>query len=274
MAEVKVQSELTSKKIMKKGMLLLSAVLLVTLVSISQGQETKKGKQEIDFEVTADFFSKYILRGQNLDDDPVFQSGISASYKGLTALVWGNLELTNINGNSGDFSEVDYLLGYSGTMPGMEGVDYSVGIIYYDFPGTRTKDTTEIYWGLNFDLPLTPSITVYHDVDEAEGTYISFAVAHSIEKIAELGPDTPIGMEIGASLGWGSGSYNKYWWGTDQSKLNDLAFSVSFPIEIGGWTVAPGLNYVTLLSDDIRATDAYGTDSDFFFAGVSLSKRF
>jgi hypothetical protein len=248
--------------------------LIVGLSMLVCGTGVVFGERIVDFEVTADFFSKYIWRGQNLDDDPVFQSGISASYKGLIASVWGNLELTNINGNSGDFSEVDYSLGYSGTMPGMEGVDYSVGISYYDFPGTRTKDTTELYWGLNFDLPLTPSIMVYHDVDEAEGTYISFAVAHSIEKIAELGPDTPIGMEIGASLGWGSGSYNKYYWGTDQSKLNDLAFSVSFPIEIGGLTVAPGLNYVTLLSDDIRATDTYGTDSDFFFAGVSLSKSF
>lgn len=41
-----------------------------------------------------------------------------------------------------------------------------------------------------------------------------------------------------------------------------------------GWTVAPSPNYVTLVSDDIRAIDIYGTDSDFFFVGVSLSKSF
>jgi hypothetical protein len=157
---------------------------------------------------------------------------------------------------------------------GIKGVGYSVGVIYYDFPGTTTKDTTEIYWGFNFDLPLSPSITVFHDVDEAEGSYVVLAVGHSIEKIAELSPNMPVGMEIGASLGWGSCSYNKYYWGTDQSKLNDLAFSVSFPTEIAGWAVAPSLNYVTLVSDDIRATDIYGTDSDFFFVGVSFSKSF
>ena len=232
------------------------------------------GESEVDFEVTADFFSKYILRGQNLDDDPVFQPGLSVSYKGLTAAIWGNLELTNINGNSGDFSELDYSLDYSGVLPGMERIGYSVGVIYYDFPGTTTKDTTEVYAGLSFDLPLKPSVTFFHDVDEAEGTYVSLAVAYSAERIAELGKDMPLGMEIGASLGWGSGSYNKYYWGTDQSKLNDLTLSVSFPMEIGGWTVAPSLNYVTLVSDDIRATDAYGTDSDFFFVGVSFSKSF
>ena len=250
------------------------AYLITCLCVFMCGARTVTAGDKIDFEITADFFCKYIWRGQNLSDDPVFQPGLSAGYKGLTAAIWGNLELTNINGNSGDFSEVDYSLDYSGEVPNIEGIGYSVGVIYYDFPGTAVKDTTEVYCGLNFDLPLNPSITVYHDVDEAEGSYVSLALGHSIEKIAELGPDLPVGMEIGASLGWGSGSYNKYYWGTDQSKLNDLAFSVSFPVEIAGWTVAPSLNYITLLSDDIRDTDAYGTDSDFFFAGISLSKSF
>ncbi len=248
--------------------------LIVCLYFFTCGTRAVIAEDKIDFEITADYFGKYIWRGQNLSDDPVFQTGISAGYKSLTAAIWGNLELTNINGNSGDFSEVDYSLDYSGAIPGIEGVGYCVGVIYYDFPGTTVKDTTEIYWGLNFDLPLSPSITVYHDVDEAEGSYVSLAFGHSIEKVAELGPDLPVGMEIGASLGWGSSSYNKYCWGTDQSKLNDLTFSVSFPIEIVGWTVAPSLNYITLLSDDIRDTDVYGTDSDFFFAGISLSKSF
>ena len=237
------------------------------------GGEVVFADKRIEFEITADFFSKYIWRGQNLSDDPVFQPGLSAAYGNLTFGIWGNLELTNINGNSGDFSEIDYSLDYSAALPGMEGLGYSIGVIYYDFPGTTTKDTTELYWGLNFDLPANPSITVYHDVDEAEGTYVSLAVSHGIEEILTLA-GAPVAMEIGASLGWGSGSYNKYYWGTDQSKLNDLAFSVAFPFEVKGWTVTPSLNYVTLVSDDIRDTDTYGTDSDFFFAGVGVSKKF
>ncbi len=174
--------------------------LIVSLTLLVCGTESVFGESEVDFEVTADFFSKYILRGQNLDDDPVFQPGLSVSYRDLTAAIWGNLELTNINGNRGDFSELDYSLDYSGVLPGMERIGYSVGVIYYDFPGTTTKDTTELYWGLNFDLPLNPSVTVYHDVDEAEGTYVSLAAAHSIEKIAELNPDIPIGMGYALEL--------------------------------------------------------------------------
>ena len=234
---------------------------------------TALGEDGIDFEVTVDFASKYIWRGQNLDDDAVFQPSIGAGYGDFTATIWGNLELTNMNGNS-DFSELDYSLDYSTAMPGIEGIGYSLGVIYYDFPGTATPDTTELYWALNFDLLLNPSVTVYHDMDEAEGTYVSLGIGHSFEQIAELTADVTVGMDVGASLGWGCGSYDKYYWGTDQSKLNDLALSICLPVVLGNCTLTPSLSYVTLLSDDIRDTDAYGTDSDFFVAGVGLSKRF
>ena len=253
---------------MKIRCLILGFVVLACSSSVSLAAE------EVDFEITADYFGKYIWRGQNLSDDSVFQPGLSIGYSNLTAGIWGNIDLTNINGNNGDFSEVDYSLDYSADFPGIEGLGYSIGTIYYDFPGTATKDTTEIYWGFNFNLPLNPSITVYHDIDEAEGSYVSLAVSQSFERICELSPDVPVGLDIGASLGWASGSYNKYYWGTDQSKLQDLAFSMAFPMKLSGWTIAPSFNYITLVSDDIRNTDVYGTDSDFFFTGIRLSKSF
>ncbi len=254
--------------------LLTGVILMVFLLCSAALADAHASDSGIDFELTADFFSKYVWRGQNYNDDPVFQPSISASYGGLTAAIWGSFDTTNYTGNSGDFYELDYSLDYSADLPGIEGVGYSIGVVYYDYPGSTIKDTTELYWGLNFDLPLSPSITVYHDVDEAEGSYVSLAFGHSIERIAELGSDVPVGMDIGASLGWGSGSYNKYYWGTDQSKMQDLTLSVSFPMDIAGWTLAPSLNYVTLLSDDIRATDTNRSESDYFFAGISFSKSF
>jgi hypothetical protein len=236
-------------------------------------------EDEISFELTTDYSGKYIWRGQNLSDDPVFQPGISATYGNFTAGIWGNLDLTNINDRNGNFLEMDYYLDWSDDLPDFEGISYSAGLIYYDFPGsyadsTRLPDTLEAYLGLNFDLPASPSITAYHDLDEAEGTYVSLGLGHSVEQVFEFSSDVPVAKDIGATLGWGSGSYNKYYWGTDQSKINDLVLSVSFPFEIEGLTITPSLNYVTLLSDDISDTDTYGTDSDFFFVGISLTKKF
>lgn len=45
-------------------------------------------------------------------------------------------------------------------------------------------------------------------------------------------------------------------------------------LELGKTKTEASLNYVTLVSDDIQATDIYGSDSDFFFVGISLSKSF
>jgi hypothetical protein len=233
--------------------------------------ESAMAEDDIEFGFSADYFTKYIWRGQNLTDGSVFQPGFSVGYKGFTASIWGNLEMTSVNDNSGEFTELDYTLDYTGAVPGIEGLSYSVGMIYYDFPNTAFEATTEIYWGFSLDAPFNPSITVYHDVDEVDGTYVSLGFGHSIEKIFELGPDLPVGMELGASLGWGSSAYNEAYWGVSGGKMQDLALSVSFPVDIGGWSLSPSLNYVTLLSDSIRDT---GADSDMFFAGVSLSKSF
>ncbi len=254
---------------MKSQNIIIHGVLVLVVLTA-----TVFAEGDLEFEFTSDFNGKYIWRGQNLDDDPVFQPGLSASYKGLTATIWGNLELTNINGNSGDFSELDYSIDYSGELPDVEDVGFSIGAIYYDLPGTTVPSTTELYWGFRLDTTLSPSITFYHDIDEADGLYISAGIGHSIEKILELGPETPVAMELGAGYGWGDSSYNKYYWGLSDSKANDLTLSASFPFEIGGWTVNPSINYVALVSSAIKKTNGYGTDDDLFFVGIGLSKGF
>ncbi len=254
---------------MKKVKLLMAVIGLVI-----SGTGATWGQDEVAIDFSADYFGKYIWRGQNLNDDNVFQPGVSVGWRNVTVDIWGSLELTDFSDHRNEFTEFDYSLDYSDDVPGMKGVGYSVGLIYYDFPNTKLFDTTEAYLGFSFDLPLSPSVTWYLDLDEAEGSYVNVGVGYSIEKICELGPDVPVAMETGASLGWGSSSYNKYYWGTDHAKLNDLVLSASFPFEIGGWTITPSLNYVTLVSDGIRNTDAYDTSSDYFFAGIGASKGF
>lgn len=281
---------------MKRVEILLIIAVLLFIVSPSQADDVLAIKQEaalksqpivaagifsfediveaISFEITADYYGKYIWRGQNISDDPVFQPGLSMAIGGLTAAFWGNLETTGINKEGGEFTEYDYSLDYSGDVPFVDGVGFSVGVINYYFPSV--EDTTEVYWGFGFDLPLSPSITVYHDVDDVKGTYASAGLSHSIEKIIELSPGMPVGMDIGLSLGMGSASYNKGYWGAtvNSTKLNDLALSVSFPFEIGGWSMAPSLNYVTLVDGKVCDSDAFRKESDYFFAGFGVAKGF
>ncbi|MBW8035986.1 MAG: hypothetical protein FVQ79_10230 [Planctomycetes bacterium] len=253
--------------------ILVAAVLVSCFVSFSAADDGG-----VSFDITNDFYSKYIWRGQNLNDDYAYQPGIGFTYAGLTGGVWGSLDLTDITDNEGEFTEVDYYLDYSGDVPGIDGLGFSIGVINYHFPSV-VGDTTEVYWGFGLDMPLSPTITVYHDVDVADGTYISFGLSHSVGSIVEIAPDVGVGMDIGASLGWGDSNYNKQYWSSDaqaidSSGLNDLALSVSFPVELGGWTFAPSLNYVTLLDSEIRRSDNFNSSSDYFFTGLSLSTSF
>lgn len=254
-----------------------SALFVVVLLSsVMSSFAAEEGS--VSFEITNDFYSKYIWRGQNLNDDYVYQGGASFTFSGLTGGIWGNLDLTGIGGNSGEFTEIDYYVDYSFDVPGIERLGFSVGAINYHFPSV-VGDTTEVYWGFALDVFLSPTVTVYHDIDVVDGTYISFALSHGMDSIFEIAPEMPVGMEIGASLGWGDKDYNKTYWSSDaqaidSSGLNDLALSVSFPVEIGGWTFTPSVNYVTLLDSEIRRSDNYASNSDYFFTGLSLSKSF
>lgn len=247
-------------------------LLLVVCAAGVTFAEEETVLEGIGIDVTADFYSKYVWRGQNINDDYAFQPGFSVTLDSLTLGVWGSMDLTDYTGNNEEFIEFDYYADYTTTIA--EGIDLSVGVINYYFPSF--EDTTEVYVGFAFGLPLSPSVTAYFDVDEVKGTYVSFGVSQSIEKVAELSSDTPIAMEIGASLGWGSESYNKGYWGSPATDgaLNDLAISVAFPFEIGNWTISPSLNYVTLLDSDVRKSDSFATSSDYFFTGLSLSTRF
>ena len=244
---------------------MLGACLVVNGVSVAMDNG-------VGVDVSMDFNSKYIWRVQKLNDDAVFQPGISVTFDKFTAGIWGNVDTTDYTGNSGEFTEYDYSLDYTTSVA--DGIDLSLGVINYYFPGIPS--TTELYWGFSFDLPLSPSVTVYHDVDAINGTYVSCGVSHSVEKIAELSSDMPIGMEIGTSLGWGSTSYNTDYWGTPatSSGLNDLTVGLSFPVTVGKWTVSPSVNYVTLVDSDVRKSDAFDTSSDYFFTGISLSTSF
>ena len=232
--------------------------------------QSLKAGDGISIGTSADFYSKYVWRGQNLVDDWVLQPGAHVSYKGITASFWGNLDLTDENGFEGEFSEIDLTLDYSGHVPGVDFLSYSVGFINYDFPvNGGADDTWEIYWGLGVDVPTSPSVTVYHDVDEAAGTYASFGIGHSMENLTDLGLD----LDLSASIGWGSSGYNNSYWGPDKSELNDLVLSAAFPFEVAGFTVTPSVNYITLVGDDIRAPNTYG-QNDMWIAGIGFSKEF
>jgi uncharacterized protein (TIGR02001 family) len=236
----------------------------VVLGTVTTGSAEEEG---VSFSITADFFSKYVWRGQNVTDDWVFQPGVSATYGGWTGGFWGNLDLTDENGESSEFIEYDWYVDYSGQVN--DTIGYSVGGIYYHFPGGEA--TTEIYAGLSLDVVANPSVTVYYDIDEVDGAYVAFGIGHTFEDLENL----PFDIDLSANLGWGDSSYNDSYWSTPtvevDSELNDLTLSAAFPFELGPVTVTPSVHYVALLGGDVSDV---ADDDSLFYAGISLAYEF
>ena len=254
----------------KKTILFLKLIMIVGLSSICLAED----EAGPTFGISADFYSKYIWRGQNINDDYVFQPTASVSIDGLEFAIWGSYDFTSINGNAGEFTEIESWMEYSDSINGLDGLEYILGVINYHFPSV-VGDTTELYWGLCLpEMPFSPSVSVYHDIDVVDGTYVSLGGSYSIEKLFELSESIPVGMDLGASIGWCDSDYNNVYWRISDGKVNDLTLSLSFPMQFGNWTFAPSFNYVTLLSDDVRQSDSFRTESDYFFTGLSLSTEF
>jgi hypothetical protein len=252
-------------------------VFLVGNSAAAEAANESSDEQSVSVDLNADFLSGYVWRGQRLNKDWVFQPSIDIGYESLTATIWGNMDLSNQNDQADEFSEIDYTLEQSDSLPigEIEGLNYTIGAVHYSPHGNDCPELTEGYWGFGYDCFFNPSIKTYHDTKQGKRAYVEFSVGHSFEKIMEISSQIPVGMELGATIGWGSGHYNRYYWGTEDSSLNDLSLTVSFPVEFAdGWTFTPGVNYISLLDNGVKESDTYSTKSDYVVVTVGLSKSF
>jgi len=208
------------------------------------------------FELDATVNSKYVWRGINLVDSLVFQPAVTVAYGGWSFNVWGNMETYNANhyGSHGqatnDFTEVDLTLEHAWECGDWT---FALGVIHYIFPNTGFNNTTEVYGSVGYDCPLEPTVTVYQDIDEVHGTYVTLAVGHTFEEVCKPTAGTSMDIAISTSVGWGSSDHNQGYYATGDSGLADLTTSVGFPVDLGkGWSLTPALNHSTFLNKSIR----------------------
>jgi hypothetical protein len=253
-----------------------SVVLGLALITFAAGTVRAEEEKVVTFGLSLDYYSKYIWRGQNVDNKDVLQPTISASAYGFTGSIWGNMDLTDDSAtapdNAWEFSEFDYALDYTSVIPGIDWLTGSVGVIYYRFPNTAFDPTTEIYSGLSLPkIPLTPSFKWYRDVDVVKGSYFQFGIGHTIEKIYVASEKCYCNLQLGASYGWGNSAYNNGYFGVNSGQSNDLTLTAGLPICVDTWTIKPSVNYSAMLSESIQeATDK----SDNLWVGVGISTSF
>ncbi len=216
------------------------------------------------------YVSEYVWRGQKIQDDG-FQPSINISYQNLTACLWGNAQVEDRSEDT-EFNEVNYMLEYKDYLSFADGVVYNIGVIYYDFPNTKFQSTTEIYTGLTFEnIIFSPSIIWYQDIDEVNGSYIGLAAQHVFtDAIGTLGNTCDIILD--STIGYGSKSYNRSYFGVNSSALNDFGLAVTVPVALNeDWTLSPSLVYNRLLDGDIQSSVG---DNDHLYFGISLIKKY
>ena len=208
--------------------------------------------------------NKYIWRGIVVTGEPVIQPSVTTGFGGLSFNVWGNIDLSDGENYDLDLNEVDYTLDYSAEL-GVVGL--SAGAIYYSFPNTGVDGTTELYAGLSISSVLNPSITLYRDVQEAEGTYVSLGIAPSIPLEA-----CNSSLDLSFSLGIGSDKHNSFYYGAAGSAVSDFMLGLSMPFSLSGNTsLTPSIAFVNLVDSDIR--DAQASDGNVL-VGLSFSTSF
>ncbi len=248
---------------MKKKLWNRGVVFLVLLCSFGWTVRTAKAA-----EVSASLpvASQYVWRGLQANPDPVLQPSLTVAGGGLSFNLWGNMDLTGYGekagyGNrSGEFTELDLTLEY-GLSLGPLGLD--AGVISYVFPGLAAT-THEVYGKVSADVFANPSLAVFSDVDEIQGSYFLLSLSHSFA-LAGLEPFS--GADLGLSCGYGSASYLRGYFGLDKAAPVDLLLTLGIPLDFGGIALTPSLAYSYLLDAEIREL---AETSGYFVAALSL----
>jgi hypothetical protein len=250
-----------------------AVVVSVVLLSsgVSAQEPTKEAASPTAVTMDATFLSAYMWRGQALNDEAVFQPAVTITKGIFMASVWGNYNLTDrVTGETADFSEVDVTLSLAGKFGP---VGATAGLIEYVFPnqtaaGAAVQGTREVF--LTLSCPgwvVVPSVSVYRDVDEVDGTYATAGLSWTTAVGAKMA------LTVSGSIGYGDKDYNGIYFGLEDAALNDANVGLSLAWKVSDTiTVVPSVQYTTLADTDIKdsAAGIYRDDS-LVIGGVKVS---
>lgn len=228
-------------------------------------------KPTADISVSA--LSKYVWRGFELSKDSlVLQPSVTVGYKGFAANVWSNVDTDYyVDPSPSMWNETDFTLTYDWTMGP---VGLTAGYIYYGLDGI--PDTQEIFAKAALNTLLTPTLTVYRDIADLPGWYVTLGVSHSVPITEKIGLD--LGAQVGYLSADDSSSYAEVDNPTEAySGFHDGLLSASITLPVAEYiTVTPVLNYSFALTgeaSDLIETGPSG-DSNFVYGGVTVAMSF
>ncbi len=240
--------------------------------------------------------SQYIWRGYELSrNSVVLQPSMTVNYKGFTTNVWGNMDMKPYYAPAGDtpytstLNETDLTLSYSKTL-GIFNV--GGGYIYYalaplnkDAP--KRSDAQEVFVTAGLNTLLTPTLTVYKEIDHYHNWYFQLGISHAFEfnKIISL----KLAATASYLLSTDETTYPKFDGNVAATKdkfnnFHDGNLTISLPIKATSYiTLTPTISYVFPLSDDAKnemkgfgmsGKNPTDRDSSFIYGGLTASLSF
>ncbi len=194
-----------------------------------------------------DWVSRYVWRGFDLlpDNHPALQPALAIDLgrSGFSLNLWSSFTLAQ-RGTLRYSDEIDLTLAYKFAMP--EGWELSAGFNLYGYwfaEDFSFWDATsqEVFASIaRTDLPLSPSLSVYYDLNLGSGLYVSLAVGHEIRMSDQLG------MEVGGLIGFNSRQY------IDKTGFSHMDLFARLPLALGGLTLVPSINLTVPLLEEVN----------------------
>ncbi len=238
--------------------------------------ETKQPEEKVTGNASVSFLNQYIFRGYEIGKSGlVIQPSLTASFKGFSATLWGNIDTNQRNTKTATFypnesagsdhqfkkgwNETDLTLSY--TYP-IEKLSLTGGFIYY---GTRYADETEeLFITLAYDMLTKPALSVYRDITNYKGTYLNLSFGHSfpVYKETTLDLGTSFGYFIGESNYWRTyDSTTRTYTGSKYKGFHDGMVKAGLTIPVTkAFSILPTVQYWFPLSNDARKEYFNSTD--------------
>jgi hypothetical protein len=228
-------------------------LLAVSLSGLSLAQE------RLEFEFEAPVVSRYVWRGLNVCDKPVYQPSLTAVTGAWSLNVFGSVEPS---GHRASCTELSTTLAHTVDLGRFE---LSAGYAHYEYPNTAYVRTGELFAFVTLAAPGSPTIEVYGDVEAVKGSYARL----SLENAWKVGPQGE--LVVGAAVGAGSRSHNAYYFEAPRTGLVDAGAWANYSHTLGKGSCAYVFGGFTTLLDRALVAGNGKRDNAFVGAGVSLS---
>ncbi|MEP6688961.1 MAG: TorF family putative porin [Gemmatimonadales bacterium] len=239
-------------------------------------------------------FSSYVWRGLSLTNKPVAEPDIYVTFPAGKASItlggWANIDLGKYDDPDHDISESGGLSAFNFaefdpwaeiSFPVGEKTTLTAGATAYIYPNDLTAtsngglnsdaNTVEIYGKAAFDVPLSPKLAVWYDVDKIKGAYFEGSVSHT------LPASEKVSVVLGALAGFSAGQ------GVPDDPTSDESFnfadngfthldlSAGVPFSAGVFSFTPALHLVINGDDFTKFTSPTNEKDVKLWGGVTIS---